>query len=167
MPEEDFPASDFALWLRIAAAGYDVVFLADRLASNRVHEAAESAAQIGPSRNGAGYAYSLDLRTVDRVRTVKLRFIDEHGPRLGRPRKLRRLARRGAQYQILSIVSRGTLERRELRFRRSRFFGEAAAVDSSIVWNEALWLSIAADLSRPVRRRLRGRPLDDPYGGRA
>ena len=164
MPEDDHPASDFALWLRLAAAGYDVVFLADRLASNRVHEAAESAAQIGPSQNGA---YLLDLQTVDRVRNVKLRFIEEHGSQVGNPRKLRRLARWGAHYQVLSIVTRKTLERRDLRFRRSRFFGEAAAVDSSIVWSEVLWRSIAADLTRPVRHRLRGRSLNDTYGGRA
>jgi glycosyltransferase involved in cell wall biosynthesis len=164
MPEDDHPASDFALWLRVAAAGHDVIFLADRLASNRVHEAAESAAQIGPSQNGA---YALDLRTVERVRNVKLRFIAEHGSRVGHPRKLRRLARWGAQYQILSTVSGKTLERRDLRFRRSRFLGQAAVLDSSIVWNDVLWRNIAADLTRPVRRRIRARSLDGSYGGRA
>jgi GT2 family glycosyltransferase len=164
MPEYDFPASDFALWLRVAAAGYDVVFLAERLASYRVHGGAESAAQIGPSRNGG---YALDLRTVDRVRDVKLRFIAEHGSRIGNTKTLRRLARWGAQYQILSMVSRRTLERRGLRFRRARFIAQAAGVDSTIVSNDILWRCVAADLLKPIRRRLRGRSFRSTHGERA
>jgi GT2 family glycosyltransferase len=164
MPKDDFPASDFALWLRIAAAGYDVIFLAERLASSRVHAAAESAAHIGSPQGGS---YPLDLRTVDRVRKVKLRFIAEHGLDVGNVEELRRLIRWGAQLQILSMVRRRTLERRGLRLRRARFIAEAARIDWAIVLNETLWRYVAADVLKPIRRRLlRDRSFGDIDGGR-
>lgn len=150
MREEDFPAVDFGLWLRMAAEGWDFVFLGQPLAAYRVHGSSQSAAHAGPPDKGS---YSHDLRTVKKVEEVKLRFLAEHDRRLGDVRALRQFAAQGARIQILSMVKRRTLARESVRFRRTRFVAESTRVDPTLLLSKSLWRYVAADLVGRGRKR--------------
>jgi glycosyltransferase involved in cell wall biosynthesis len=67
MVEADFPAIDFGLWLRMAAAGWEFAFLNDALAAYRIHGLAQSAASGGPQ--GPGYVQGIEI--VSHLKDIK------------------------------------------------------------------------------------------------
>jgi glycosyltransferase involved in cell wall biosynthesis len=81
--QEDMPAIDFGLWLRIAL-DWDVAYVARPLAAYRVHGAAESAGLGVPLEAG----YRTGVEWIDMRAGVKERFLDEeaHSPWRGRSR---------------------------------------------------------------------------------
>ena len=145
---EEFPASDFGLWLRMAAAGWDSIFVAERLAAYRLHTQAESARLFGLAQTDR---YSFDLETVRRIAGLKLAFLGEHRSRTDID-DLRRLLQWGTNFGILSTLRQTTLERWGVRFPRAHFIAAAAAVDRKLLLNDLLWRYVVADLLEPVRR---------------
>src|SRR4051812_26982825 len=88
MSADDFPAVDFGMWLRMAAAGWEFAFLDELLGAYRIHGTSHSAA-FGPPQ-GAGYLQGIEI--VSQLKAVKLRFVDQQAGALENPGRLRRLA---------------------------------------------------------------------------
>src|SRR5690242_5970374 len=59
MMQEDFPAIDFGMWLRMAAGGWEFSFLDDTLAAYRIHARTHSAAFGAPQ--GPGYVQGPEI----------------------------------------------------------------------------------------------------------
>jgi glycosyltransferase involved in cell wall biosynthesis len=148
--QNESPASDFGLWLRVAGAGWDSIFLAERLAAYRVHADSESAQHFGTPQPGG---YTFDLAMVDRLKELKLRFVSEYRSQIENPDELERLVRWGANYGVLSVLRRARLEGERARFARAKFIAAAAAVDRKLLLDDLLWRYVAADLLKPVFRR--------------
>lgn len=166
MPEERFdpaaaPAIDFELWLEMAAAGWDVAYLARPLGAYRIHAASQSALAIGVI-DSEEHGYAFDPSAIDRLHRQKLAFIERHAGTLPGVPVLRKLALRCAQREKLWGVEQATLAR-EQPFRRARFLVGAVRVDPSSLVSEATWRALAADILRGHRRVVP--PTDDPAGG--
>lgn len=150
--EEDMPALDFGLWLRLAL-DWDVAYLSRPLAAYRIHGEAESAGLGVPLAAG----YRTGVEWVDLRARVKERFLDEHGRRLPDAERLRRIARRGRRYELVAMARKATLpERRPLATLRS--LARAARADPAVAADPEAWRLAAASMLGPrLVERLRGR----------
>jgi glycosyltransferase involved in cell wall biosynthesis len=150
--QEDMPAIDFGLWLRMAV-DWDVAYVARPLAAYRVHGTAESAGLGIPLDAG----YRTGVEWIDMRVGVKERFLDEYGDRLPNGEQLRRIARRGRRYELVAMAYKETLpEHPPLATLRSLV--GAARVDLAVAADPAAWRLAAASLLGPrLRDRLRGR----------
>jgi glycosyltransferase involved in cell wall biosynthesis len=109
MSAGDFPAVDFGMWLRMAAAGWEFAYLDETLGAYRIHGASHSAA-FGPPR-GPGYVQGVEI--VSRLKAVKLRFLDQHNGRIEDPRKLRRVAEQARRRELVTMARNLTLPERK------------------------------------------------------
>lgn len=141
--EQDFPAIDFGLWLRMAVE-WDVAFVAHPLAAYRIHSAAQSAA-FGPPVD-AGYGAGDEW--VAKREQVKTRFLAEHGHRLGDPESLRCLVPVSRRQDLLGLVRKATLPQRRPG-ETLRMLGWAARVDRAVLYEADAWRLLAASLLTP------------------
>ena len=150
--EEDLPAIDFGLWLRIAL-DWDVAFVARPLAAYRVHGAAESAGLGMPHEAG----YQTGVEWIDKRAGVKERFLEQHGDRLANREELRRIARKGRRFELVAKAYKDTLPAHP-RVATLRSLAGAARVDPAVAAHPAAWRLAAASLLGPrLLDRLRGR----------
>jgi glycosyltransferase involved in cell wall biosynthesis len=150
--QEDMPAIDFGLWLRLAL-DWDIAYVARPLAAYRVHGTAESAGLGVPLEAG----YRTGVEWIDMRAGVKGRFLDEYGHRLPNSEQLRRTARRGRRFELVAMAYKETLpEHPPLATLRS--LAGAAREDLAVATDPAAWRLAAASLLGPrLRGRLRGR----------
>lgn len=162
LDENDYPAIDFGLWLRIAGRGWDVAFLSDSLAAYRVHASAHSAAQLGPPQSGG---YLPALQTVALLRSVKLRFLAGHGAEMNEQHCLA-LTDRCARWETATIIKKETIDRRGMPLRRLRFLIRACLVEPRMLADPDVWQILAADIAgvrgRAIVRLLRSRTKSAP-----
>jgi hypothetical protein len=104
---EDFPATDFGLWLRLAAA-WDIAFVPRTVAVYTIHGTSYTAEGAGVA--AGGYVQGIELITA--VRDSKRRFLDEHGAGLEGARSLRRDAARAYRRALLNRAGHLTLPER-------------------------------------------------------
>ena len=150
--EEDMPAIDFGLWLRIALE-WDVAFVARPLAAYRVHGATESAGLGTPHQAG----YQTGVEWIDMRAGVKERFLEQHGGRLPNREELRRLARKGRRFELVAKAYKDTLPAHP-RVATLRSLAGVARVDPFVAAHPSAWRLAAASLLGPrLVDRLRGR----------
>lgn len=158
MIADDFPAVDFGMWLRMAAAGWEFAFLGETLGAYRIHGSTHSAA-FGPPQ-GPGYVQGIEI--VSRLKEVKLAFLDRQGGGLGDTRRLRRLADQGRRRELLVMARNLTLpERKPLpTFRALR---SAVRADPAVLLELGAWRLAGASLLGPrIVDRLRDRGAARP-----
>jgi hypothetical protein len=119
-----------------------VAFLARPLAAYRVHAGSQSAVELGELR-GPGYAF--DPQVARRLRSLKLRFLEEHADRLGDTRALRRLVEQCAERETVMATTASTLDL-GVSFRRLRFVATTARLDASCLVSPTMWRVLAADV---------------------
>jgi glycosyltransferase involved in cell wall biosynthesis len=164
MVEEDFPAIDFGLWLRIAGDGWRIAFVADTLGAYRVHGASHTAAYgqvLGP-----GYVNTDQLIMTNYE--VKRRFIAEYVDDPARARRLRVLARRGHRIALISRARALTLPTRR-RGPTIRALADAVRLAPDVLVDPGSWrLAVVSVLGPNIVNRLRpmpaaaGRDFDPP-----
>jgi glycosyltransferase involved in cell wall biosynthesis len=159
MAAEDFPAVDFGMWLRMAAAGWEFAFLGETLGAYRIHGATHSAAFGAP--HGPGYIQGPEI--VSRLKEVKLQFLAQYNGELPHPRRLRRLASQARRRELVVMARNTTLPERG---RRSTFraLARAAGVDPGVLIRPDAWKLAGASLVGPrlverlkARRETQGR----------
>lgn len=147
MREDDHPAVDFLLWLRMARAGWSFGFVARPLAAYRVHPGSFSAQEYGTAKEG-GYVYSFD--SVERVRQHKLRFLESLEP--ARQAPLRPLVDLAVRREIVAAVRKMTLGQPGARWRRLHYLRDLARLDAGALLTPIPWRPLAADVLSSVRR---------------
>jgi glycosyltransferase involved in cell wall biosynthesis len=149
----DFPAVDFGLWLRMAL-DWDMAFLADSLASYRVHAGSHSAAPgVGqPVRDGYVQGFVL----IDGLLELKLRFLAAHAERFPDRPELERLAAAGRRRELLNTARLITLPERKLRATARAVARIARHEPRMLVDVGTLRLLAASVLGRRAVERLRG-----------
>jgi hypothetical protein len=140
----DVPAADLGLWLRMAL-DWDVAFLAEPLASYRVH-ADNDSATWGVVVDGA---YSPDtFEFAERIAGVKRRFLTAHWHRLEGRSRLRRLVEKSARRELVNVARNLTKPRRPVGKTLSLLW-QAGRLDPRVVAEPVAWRLIAASLLGP------------------
>ena len=154
MLEDDFPAVDFGMWLRMAGGGWDFAFLGDTLAAYRIHGGSHSAAFGAPQ--GPGYVQGGEI--VSRLKAVKCRFVDAHADTLGHPAALKRRAERSRRRELVILARNLTLPQRRA-IPTFRALIDATRSDPGVVLEMSAWRLAGASLlgSRVVDRLKEGR----------
>jgi glycosyltransferase involved in cell wall biosynthesis len=144
MAADDFPAVDFGMWLRMAAAGWEFAYVDETLGAYRIHGASHSAA-FGPPQ-GPGYVQGIEI--VSRLKEVKLRFIDQHDGRIEASRELRRLAEEARRRELVMMARNVTLpERKPLPTFRA--LAEAVRADPGVLLGAPAWKLAGGSLVGP------------------
>jgi glycosyltransferase involved in cell wall biosynthesis len=149
--EADYPATDFALMLRLAL-DWDVAFIAQPLADYRIHTGTYTAS-AGADAEAGGYVQGVEM--ILKIREVKLRFLSEHAERFPDSRALRRAAHRAATEELIVRAGRLTLPRRK-RTDTVRRLAEACRADPRVLLAPDAWrLLIGSLLGQRLRSHLR------------
>lgn len=141
--EDDFPAIDFGLWLRMAVE-WQIAFVARPLAAYRVHEASQTAQLAVP--NAAGYRTGVEW--VTKREDVKRRFLQAYGDRLAEAATLMQLVPRSRRQELLVLVRQATLPERN-PLSTLRMLGWAARADRRVVIDPAAWKLMVASVLPP------------------
>jgi hypothetical protein len=130
--EEDGPATDLALSLRIASS-WDYTFVDEPLTAVRFHnESASGASGLYDADEGAPSMSTVGTTTT--VRAAKLRFIDEYASGARHRLALRHLVRDRARTELKGIVADQTLASKRPSLTARKLFG-AARVEPSLWWS--------------------------------
>lgn len=145
---DDYPAVDAGLWLRMAL-DWDMAFAARTLGAYRIHADSQSGlAGCTPTVDGQLQGVAV----IERIKEVKLRFLERHGGRLPDQEDLRRLALWSNGKALASAAPRA---RDRLRLLASAAVG-AARIDPRMFLRAGAWRLAAASLVGPrVVGRLR------------
>jgi glycosyltransferase involved in cell wall biosynthesis len=153
MVEEDLPAIDFGLWLRIAAAGWEFAFLNDTLGAFRIHGQAHSAGFGTPQ--GPGYLHGIEIAS--HLKALKLRFLAQNDGRLSDVERLRRLAEEARRRELVIMARNLTLPERKPG-PTLRALAQAVRADPAVLLGAPPWKLAAGSLVGPrVVEWLKGR----------
>lgn len=141
--QEEFPAIDFGMWLRIAL-DWDVAFLRRPLADFRVHAASHSAT----FDESAGDSYNHSVATLTGVKDLKRRFLELHGGRLDDVDGLHRRVDAGLRRELVQLMRNTTVPQREL-VPTVRAFLQLAEVDRGVLTEVQAWRLVAASVLGP------------------
>ncbi|HSC49502.1 MAG TPA: glycosyltransferase family 2 protein [Gaiellaceae bacterium] len=144
MLEKDFPAIDFGLWLRIAAADWEFAFLKDTLGAYRIHGLAQSAAFGGP--HGPGYVQGIEI--VSHLMAIKLRVLAENDGRLADVERLRRLAEEARRRELVIMARNLTLPERKPG-PTFRTLARVVGADPAVVLGAPPWKLAAGSIVGP------------------
>ena len=138
--QDDFPAIDFGMWLRMAL-GWEMAFVAEPLAAYRIHDASHSAA-FGPP---AGSGYTQRTEIVTRLKEVKLRFVERFRHRLPDEQDLRARAARSQRRELIWMARNETLPER--RFGKTvKALAAGMRVDPRLAVEPAAWSLLAGSV---------------------
>jgi glycosyltransferase involved in cell wall biosynthesis len=144
MTADDFPAVDFGMWLRMAAAGWQFSYIDETLGGYRIHGASHSAA-FGPPQ-GPGYVQGIEI--VSRLKAVKLRFLEQNNGQTRDPERLRRLAEEARRRELVIMARSLTLpERRPVPTFRA--LADAVRADPGVLLGAPAWKLAGASLIGP------------------
>ena len=150
--DEDFPVTDVGLWMRVALS-WDIAFLARTLAVVHIHSDAYTAGGRGVTEGG----YVQQVEVIEKLREVKLRFLDEEGARFPDVDELRRSAHRAMRRDLLDLAGHMTIPERRL-LPTARALAAAARRDPAIAREWRTWRLLGASmLGRRAVERLRER----------
>jgi|GEM_PF-2830278 len=141
--QEEFPAIDFGMWLRIAV-DWDVAFIRRPLADFRVHAASHSAS----FDESVGDTYNHGVTTLTGVRDLKRRFLELHGGRLEDVAGLRRRVDAGLRRELVQVMRNNTVPQRELG-PTVQTFRRLARVDRGVLRDFHAWKLVAASVLGP------------------
>lgn len=155
--QADYPATDFGLWLRLAA-GWDIAFIGRPLAAYRVHGATYTA--LGADVRPEGYLQGRAM--IESICNAKLRFLDAHGG-YADARRMRRDAKRARRRQLVTRTSILTYPERRLSH-VVRELARDARRDPRVLTDGGAWRLVAGGalgprlVERLKRMRLRAYP---------
>lgn len=141
--QADYPATDFGLWLRLAAE-WDIAFIGRPLAAYRVHGGSYTA--LGADVRPQGYLQGREM--IESIRTAKLRFLDARGDAYPDARRLRRDAKRALRRQLVTRTSILTYPERRLA-RIVRELARDARRDPRVVTDGGAWRLVAGGALGP------------------
>jgi glycosyltransferase involved in cell wall biosynthesis len=144
MSAEDFPAIDFGMWLRMAAAGWEFAYLDETLGAYRIHGDTHSSA-FGPPQ-GPGYVQGVEI--VARLKAVKLRFLDTHNGSLHDAERLRRLAARARRRELMVMARNLSVPERK-PIPTFRALAAAVRADPGVLLELPPWKLAGASLIGP------------------
>ena len=144
MVEEDFPAIDFGLWLRIAATGWEFAFLNDTLAAYRIHGLAQSAAFGTPQ--GPGYVQGIEI--VSHLKDIKLRVLAQNDGHVSDVKRMRRLAEEARRRELVIMARNLTLPERKPG-PTLRALARAVRADPAVVLDAPPWKLAAGSILGP------------------
>jgi glycosyltransferase involved in cell wall biosynthesis len=144
MVEADFPAIDFGLWLRMAAAGWEFAFLNDALAAYRIHGLAQSAASGGPQ--GPGYVQGIEI--VSHLKDIKLDVLAQNDGRLSDVERLRRLAEDARRRELVIMARNLTLPERKPK-PTFRALARVVRADPAVLLGAPPWKLAAGSILGP------------------
>jgi glycosyl transferase family 2 len=144
MLQQDFPAIDFGLWLRIAAADWEFAFLKNTLGAYRIHGLAQSAAFGTPQ--GPGYVQGIEI--VSHLKAVKLAVLAENDARLSDVERLRRLAEEARRRELVIMARNLTLPERKPG-PTLRALAHAVRADPAVVLGAPPWKLAAGSIVGP------------------
>jgi glycosyltransferase involved in cell wall biosynthesis len=152
--DEDFPVTDVGLWMRVALS-WDIAFLARTVAVVRIHT--ESYTADGRGVTDGGYVQQAEV--IEKLREVKLRFLDEEADRFADVDELRRLARRATRRDLLDLAGHMTIPERRL-LPTARALASVAKHDPAILRELRTWRLLGASvLGRRTVERLKQRTM--------
>ena len=152
LDQADYPATDFALWLRLAL-NWDVAFVPRTLAVYRLHSTSYTSG--GAGLTSGGYVQGTSLITA--VRDVKERLLAEHGPLIGDVARLRAHARRSYREALLNQAGHLTLPGRRLP-ETARVLADCLRRDPRTAFEPGAWRLLAgAVLGRRAVERVKRR----------
>jgi glycosyltransferase involved in cell wall biosynthesis len=140
----DHPPVDLALMLRIALE-WDVYFVARPLAAIRLHRESFSASN-GGTYTDTGFIEDPDY--IEKVKEIKLRFLDENRERLSDRDDLLRRARRANSLSHVNAIGRRTWPERR-RGETIRLLRHAQRRDPRLLFEPAAWRLLVASLLGP------------------
>jgi glycosyltransferase involved in cell wall biosynthesis len=153
--DDEFPVTDVGLWLRLALS-WDIAFLARRLAVVRIHPGAYTADGRGVTPGG----YVQRLEVIEKLREVKLRFLDEYGERFPDTDALRVAARRAMRRDLLDLAGHMTIPERRF-VATGRALGRLARRDPRILAEPRAWRLLGASmLGRRAVERIKRQKTD-------
>lgn len=144
MVEKDFPAIDFGLWLRMAAAGWEFAFLSETLGAYRIHGLAHSAAFGAPQ--GPGYVQGIEI--VSHLKAVKLDVLAQSDGRLSDAKRLRRLAEEARRRELVVMARKLTLPERKPG-PTFRALAHAVRADPAVLLGAPPWKLAAGSILGP------------------
>jgi len=148
--QEEFPAIDFGMWLRIAL-DWDVAFVRRPLADFRVHAGSHSAIYD----ESVGDTYNHSMTTLTGVRDLKQRFLDLHGRGLDDLAGLRRRVDAGLRRELVQLMRNTTVPQRELG-PTVRAFRQLVGVDRGVLREIHAWRLVASSvLGRQLVERIK------------
>ncbi len=158
--QEEFPAIDFGMWLRIALE-WDIAFLRRPLGDFRVHAASHSAS----FDEAAGDSYNHSVTTLTGVKDLKQRFLWLHGEKLDDVAGLRRRADAGLRRELVQLMRNTTVPQREFG-ETVRTFRRLAGVDRGVLREIPAWRLVASSALGPrlVEWLKSHRGSNTPYG---
>lgn len=159
--EEEFPAIDFGMWLRIAL-DWDVAFLRRPLGDFRVHASSHSAS----FDESTGDTYNHGVSTLTGVKALKQRFLDLHGEQLDDVGDLRRRVDAGLRRELVQLMRNTTVPERRFGPTVGTFV-QLVGVDARILGETKAWRLVASSLLGPriVEWLKSRRPQRDPTYG--
>ncbi|HSH61955.1 MAG TPA: glycosyltransferase [Acidimicrobiales bacterium] len=141
--QEEFPAIDFGMWLRIAL-DWDVAFLRRPLADFRVHAASHSAS----FDEVVGDFYNHSVTTLTGVKDLKQSFLERHGGSLDDLARLRRSVDAGLRRELIQVMRNATVPERNLGA-TVRTLSQLAEVDRRVLTEVPAWRLVAASALGP------------------
>src|SRR4051794_10661406 len=138
--QDDFPAIDFGMWLRMAL-GWEMAFVAEPLAAYRIHPGSHSAA-FGPPV-GSGYTQRTEI--VTRLKEVKLRFVERSRPRRPDESDLQARAARSMRRELIWMARNETLPERRVG-KTVRALAAGIRIDPRLAAEPAAWSLLAGSL---------------------
>jgi glycosyltransferase involved in cell wall biosynthesis len=138
--DEDYPVTDVGLWLRVALS-WDIAFLARTLALVRIHDGAYTAGGRGVTEGG----YVQQVEVIEKLREVKLRFLEENQQRFPEGGDLAHAARRAMRRDLLDLAGHMTIPERKVA-RTARTLGALAVRDPGIVREPRAWRLLGASI---------------------
>jgi glycosyltransferase involved in cell wall biosynthesis len=149
---DDANLSDFSIWLRMAAGGWQFAFIRKTLGAVRIHGATRTAGFSASS----GPGYILDDEAIALLRDFKQRYVDTYVSHPLRARRLHKLARKGYHLDLIARARRHTLPGRNFVPTLSALRNEMRLAPG-IALEPAAWrLLIGSVLGRRIVERLMG-----------
>jgi glycosyltransferase involved in cell wall biosynthesis len=148
--DEEFPVTDVGLWLRLAL-NWDLAFVARTLAVVRVHSGAYTADGRGVTTGG--YVQQLDV--IDKLREVKLAFVEEFADRLRNPDDLRSAARAAYRRDLLDFAGHATIPERRF-WKTVRTLASLVRKEPALLGEARAWRLLGASvLGRKAVERIK------------
>lgn len=138
--DDEFPVTDVGLWFRLALS-WDIAFLNRTLALVRIHSGAYTADGRGVTPGG----YLQEIEVIEKLREVKLRFLDENESRFADADALRRAARRAMRRDLLDLAGHMTIPERRM-LETARALSGAARRDPAVLAEARAWRLLGASI---------------------
>jgi glycosyltransferase involved in cell wall biosynthesis len=151
--DDEFPVTDVGLWFRLALS-WDIAFLKRVLAVVRIHSGAYTADGRGVTAGG----YVQQIEVIEKLREVKLRFLDENTERFADAEALRNDARAAMRRDLLDLAGHMTIPERRL-VETARTLSGVARRDPAVLADARAWRLLGASVlgRRTVERIKRHR----------